>query len=329
MEQKQSIYKKVRTKVKSNQKLDLTLHYLFVLFMVTLSAFLFALSFRLFISPHELKEGQVYFVSGGISGLSQNIVKIVIDIFKVPNVNKSLLQGILYFILNIPVILLGWFKIGHRFTIFTVINVALTSLFISVLPQSIEQIVMLDSQLTRTLFAGILSGFSAAASFKAETSSGGIDVISYYFANRKSKGVGKYSIIFNSVIVITFVALDLIEGKPVAEATTGLIYSIIYLVTSAFVIDSINIRNKKTQLQIFTDNPNLAHILIENFPHGATTVDAIGAYSGNKKTIVYMTLSTTEVKSAVSLIQEKDPNAFINVIELRQVYGRFFIPPVK
>lgn len=335
MSKKDSSYNNLKDKSKKNPALQKTLQYLYMFFMCSLSAFLFAISFRLFISPSNgsimVGENQIdliYFVSGGVSGLSQNIVKIVIDIAGAP-ISRSVLQSILYFVLNIPILLLAWFKIGKRFAVFSAINVGLTSLFISIIPESFEQAVMLESQITRPIFAGILSGVSAATSFKANASSGGIDVISYYFANRKSKGVGKYSVIFNGVIVTIYFILMLVSGEHYPLAITSLIYSIIYLVVSAFIIDSINIRNKKTLLQIFTEDAKIAEILIENFPHGATTVDAIGTYTGEKRTIVYMTLSSTEVKSAIDLIKLKDPNAFVNVIELRQVYGRFYIPPIE
>lgn len=42
-----------------------------------------------------------------------------------------------------------------------------------------------------------------------------------------------------------------------------------------------------------------------------------------------MTVSSNEVNDAVTLIRELDPKAFINVIDVRQIHGKFFIPPIK
>ena len=225
---------------------------------------------------------------------------------------------------------------------FSLLNVALTSIFISIIPVTWDHAVIYDSQLTRTLFAGILAGLSAAFAFKANVSSGGMDIVAYYFANRKSEGVGKYSIITNSFVFGLFFILNLIHPDAVINeninvvgitsvslAITSLISSVIYTFMNAFVVDLINVRNKKTQVQITSNDSELAKKLIVAFPHGATTVQGVGAYTGQPKSIVYMTVSSNETARLVKFVQEIDPHAFINVLVLRQVFGRFYIKPVK
>ncbi len=321
-----------------------TTRYIYVLFMCVLSSFTYALAYRIFIAPDLTGSYgiQIHFVSGGVSGFAQNIVKLVHDILGWTALNPNHLQSIFYFILNIPVFFLGWFKIGKQFTLFSLFNVALTSLFISIIPSTWDTAVVYDSQLTRTLFAGILAGLSAAMAFKAEVSSGGMDIVAYYFANRKSEGVGKYSIIANSFVFGVYFILNLIQPDAVIHenfdglgltsvslAITSLISSIIYTFMNAFVVDLINVRNKKSQVQITSSDHNLAKKLITAFPHGATTVQGIGAYTGQARSIIYMTVSSNETNRLVRFVQENDPHAFINVLVLRQVFGRFYIKPVK
>lgn len=348
MTRKTGIIQQFKNKVDTKPKLKVVLEYAYLLVLVTLSALSYALAFRIFINPsvealssHSTGNTQVLFVGGGVSGFSQNIVKLLYDIIGLQNISRNVLQSILYFIFNIPVFILGWLKIGKRFTIFSIINVSLASLFISILPPSVETLVLYDSQLTRTLFAGILAGFSAAIAFKGNVSSGGMDIIAYFFANRKSEGVGKYNISFNFIVVSLYFVLNLIQPGANLEAVanpnvtkvniaiTSFISSVLYLVMTSFVIDLINVRNKKSQMQIITNDENLAQILIANFPHGATTVKGVGAYSNNEKNVIYMTVSSTEVADVVRLVQEVDEKAFINVTDLRQVFGKFYIKPVK
>lgn len=316
---------------------------IYVIIMCLLSSFTYALAYRIFIAPNLTGSYgiQIHFVSGGVSGLGQNFVKLFHDILKIDFIDAHLMQSILYFVLNIPVFLLGWFKIGKQFTFFSLVNVALTSVFITIIPASWDQAVVYDSQLTRTLLAGILAGLSSAIAFKANISSGGMDIVSYYFANRKSEGVGKYSIIANSIVFGLYFILNLIqpdaqideqftiEVTAISLAITSLVSSIIYTFMHAFVVDTINVRNKKTQVQIMTSNEDLAKILISHFPHGATTVNGRGVYTGQPRTIIYMTVSSNETDRVVRVVQEHDPQAFINVIVLRQVFGRFYIKPLK
>jgi len=327
-------------------RLKIFLEWLYLLGIVTLSAFTYALAFRLFIHPSfetltSVSGRQVLFVAGGVSGLSQNFVKLIYDIFGIQALDRNILQSILYFVLNIPVFILGWLKIGKRFTVFSIINVMLASLFITIIPARWETSVLYDSQLTRTLYAGILAGFSAAIAFKGNVSSGGMDIIAYYFANRKSEGVGKYNVSFNIAVVLFYFILNLIKPSTTQDvivdpsvtsinvAITSFISSVTYLVMTSFVIDLINVRNKKAQVQVITNHEELAQILISNFPHGATTVKGVGVYSNNEKTIIYMTVSSNEVSEVVRLIQQVDTSAFVNVSELRQVFGKFYISPIK
>lgn len=344
MSQKSKVSKVYNQYMSDHKKFKATMDLLYVLFMCILSAFTYALAYRLFIAPNLTNSYgiQIHFVSGGISGLAQNMVKLFHDILGMTFLRPNNMQSILYFAFNIPVFLLAWFKIGKQFTIFSLINVGLTSLFISIIPDAWDTAVIYDSQLTRTLFAGILAGLGAAIAFKAEISSGGMDIVAYYFANRKSEGVGKYSIIANTIVFAMYFILNLI--KPDAEigpafvdlgitevslAITSLISSVIYTFMNAFVVDLINVRNKKSQVQITTTNPDMAKNLIAVFPHGATTIQGIGAYTGQVRYLVIMTVSTNETNQLVKTVQEMDPHAFINVLVIRQVFGRFFIKPVK
>lgn len=341
-----NLFNEIKKKLAQNPRLKMFLEWIYLFLLVAISAFLYALAFRIFISPNpdlisQDSGRQIMFVGGGVSGLSQNFVKLIYDIFGYQDIPQTILQSLLYFALNIPVFILGWKKIGRRFTIFSIINVGLASLFISIIPHSWENTVLYDSQLTRTLYAGILAGFSAAIAFKGNVSSGGMDIVAYYFANRKSEGVGKYNVSFNVVVVFIYFILNLIHPSSnfdveaangvtnINVAITSFISSVTYLVMTSFVIDLINVRNKKAQVQIITNNEELAPILISNFPHGATTVKGEGVYSKSEKTIIYMTVSSNEVRDVVSLIQAVDDKAFVNITDLRQVFGKFYITPIK
>ena len=94
-------------------------------------------------------------------------------------------------------------------------------------------------------------------------------------------------------------------------------------------VDAINLRNKKIQVQIVTTSDYLAPVLIANFPHGATVVRGEGAYSHQERKIIYMVVSSSQVKSVIALSRKVDHHAFITVTALVQVYGNFFIKPIE
>ena len=95
------------------------------------------------------------------------------------------------------------------------------------------------------------------------------------------------------------------------------------------VVDFVNTRNKKVQIQIITSVKDMSYVLIANFPHSTTTVAAKGGYSQQDKEIVYMVVSSNEVKRVLNLVKKIDGHSFITVTSLIQAYGNFFIKPIE
>lgn len=331
------------------------------MFITITSCFIFAWGFRAFINPtiecviHWTMEenpswtlqqttdfvnetGVIHLIAGGASGISQGIVKFM-NIFGDFRAQEKTLISILYFALNIPLFFLGFFKISKQFAIFTVINVGFVSLFNQIIPDEwiYNVINIYDDMIARCIFGGITTGIASGAAMMINTSAGGTDVLSFYIAEKKSSGAGHISLIINSMVILGNVFFGII-GHEVnrivnPQASSQLIryalYTLIYLFVSTHVIDLLNTKNKKLELQIFTENENLSQVLIHAFPHSATTIDAKGAYTGKKRILIYMVLSKNEIKKATQVIKKADPNAFVTVISLNQVYGNFYIKPIE
>ena len=296
------------------------------------SAFIFAFGFTCFITPGSAGD-QFKIVTGGVSGLSQNIAKIV-EICG-GKMSDNIVEAMGYTVFNIPLIIFAFFKVGKRFSILTAINVIVSSAFISLIPmwgladKIANHFLIVNQPVARLLFAGMCTGLGSALAFKGEISCGGIDIVSYYFSLRKSTSVGKYAMAINGGIVTLYSILIIIqEPNNYSTAIISLFYSAVYILVAILVIDTINLRNKKVQIQFITKNQNLAKVLITHFPHGATTIKAEGAYTHNEEIIVYMIVSSFEVKSVIELAKKVDSHAFITVTSLIQVYGNFYIRPI-
>ena len=317
-------------------KLLKTLDYSKSAFAAAFTAALYAFAFYCFITPYQIDHTLVNgssIITGGVGGISQ-VITLICELAGL-NVDPYLMQSILYFALNIPIVTFAFFKIGRRFAICTLINVGLSSAFIQVfdrveLFKSIAQAINTE-HLARVLFAGVLVGTGSAIAYKAEISCGGIDVFSYYFAMRKSTSVGKYSTTINSGIIITYTCLTIAynRGQLIEVAFLNFMYSIVYLFVVMLVVDFINIRNKKVQIQIITQHETMSSILISNLPHSTTIMNAEGGYSHQQKKVIYMVVSSNEVKRVIPLIKRIDNRAFITVCPLIQAYGNFFIKPVE
>jgi uncharacterized membrane-anchored protein YitT (DUF2179 family) len=301
------------------------------IFLVSLvSSFLAAYTFRSFIVPAGDPTIVPPLITGGISGLSQTVNRLF-DVLNILNqVENRTLQAIFYFIFNVPIFILAYFKIGKRFAIFSFINVMFTSFFIEVIPVEFTELISISEDLlARAIIAGFIQGIASSLAYLMDISSGGLDVITVYFANVKSTSVGKYALIFNGIIYFFFTILYLLSTESTEGALNAVIFSVIYSFTTSRVVDAINIRNKKTQLQIITGKAELPKLLMEKFHHGCTVVKAKGGFTNAEKFIIYMVVSSREAPLVIRHIRQTDPESFVDESPSHQVYGKFFIKPIK
>lgn len=299
-----------------------------------LAALIFAFGFCAFISPAS--EEYLHIATGGVSGVSQTIA-LILRVCHAPEwITGNNVISIAYFVINIPIVIFAFFKIGKRFSIFTALNVGLSSLFIFLFSHTgftneiASHTLIADHVIVRILFGALCVGVSSALAYRADVSCGGVDVFTYYFALRKSTSIGRYGILLNGVIIVSYsVILTATSGSNWEIGVIAFFFSVFYLLEANIVIDAINLRNKKVQLQIVTTSEYLVPVLIANFPHSATVCKGEGGYSHSEKIIAYIVVSSSEVKNVISLARRVDHNAFITVTSLVQVYGNFFIKPVE
>jgi len=318
-----------QTYVKNKPQLKDLIENALIFIGCTFSAFLAAYTFRSFIVPSTDLQATPL-ITGGVSGLSQTINRFFDFIHIFDAIENKTMQAALYFILNIPIFVLGYTKIGKRFAIFSLIHVMLTSLFIEIIPNNITELIDISDQLlSRAIAAGLLQGLSSSIAYLMEISSGGLDVVTYYFANVKSTSIGKYALIFNTIILGLFTFVYLLNSPTTEGALNSVLFSIIYFFTTSKIVDTINVRNKKTQLQIITKNESIAKTLMENFYHGCTIVPAKGGYTNAPRYVIYMVVSSSEAPRVVKLVRSIDPESFIDESYAHQVYGKFYIKPIK
>ena len=348
MKKSEKIKRKINDYLFDHRILRASLEHLNALFHAVAAALIFAFGFASFITPAIVDgvEG-LHIATGGVSGVSQTIalaLKMGGALEGIDGDKVSTVISIAYFVINIPILTFAFFKIGKRFAIYSVINVGLSSLFIFLfthpevsgihITSLIAQNKMIyNHELVRVLFGAVTVGVSSAFAYRGDVSCGGIDVFSYYFALRKSTSIGKYGIMINGVIITTYSLLLVIFSRMTGGAwESGIIaffFSVMYLFVVNVVIDAINLRNKKMQVEIITQSEYLAPVLIANFPHGATVVNGEGAYSHTQRKVIYMVVSSSQVKDVVNLSRRVDAHAFITVTALVQVYVNFFIKPIE
>lgn len=326
--------------------LKFTLENLWALLVCTISAFIFAFGFKLFMNPGLEVDGKMLetIVSGGASGISQVIV-LICKVCGWRTINESLALSILYFVVNIPIMALAFIGIGRRFAIYTIINIVEVSLFTALIdPTNVElfaeiaRFVSINATLLgRVLFAGICTGLSSSLVYLIDASGGGVDIIAFYIGLKRKTLVGKYSLYANSITLCCFTVFDCINllqsssnpTSDVAVVISKVFFSILYMVIVTLVVDTVNNKNQKIKVEVVTDNPNFGKELVVAMPHACTETTATGVFSGKNKYVFTMVVLRYELKDMISFIKEIDPSAFVQVVPLESIYGRFHTKSVR
>ena len=283
---------------------------------IVLSAFISACSIKLIVQPNG-------FLAGGVSGLTVLVSRFTSIQLDKPEL-ESLLYSVLYIVFNIPIFIFGFKKIGKQFITYSVLNVGIFSVLVSLIPSSWGDMLDLGSidPLTRAIMAGILSGVGAVLAFTHEFSPGGTDIISVYLSRTKGKGIGSYNLLMNTVVLIL--------GGIAFGNFPALIYTVVYFFVNSLVVNNLYIGHKKTLVEIITNNPDdMVDILMQESHHGCTMFDAVGAYSKKSKKVLRIVVSANEVKRICDIVKKTDDKSFTILTDIKQVNGRFYIPPMK
>jgi uncharacterized membrane-anchored protein YitT (DUF2179 family) len=246
---------------------------------------------------------------GGINGLTQLIVNLV-EFITEGNVVINL--GIFAFILQVPLMVFGYFKLSKKFILYTTLSVFIISVFLAI-PFSVS--LFAQDKVAATLIGGILIGFGNGLLLKVGASSGGISILSQYLNIKTGKTVGTYQLLFNGMIISV---AGIIFGIEIA------LYTIISHILTSLVIDKVHTGYNFMEVQIISSKGNeIADELRQKMVHGVTVVDAIGWYSKQPKKMIYTVISVHEMDTYIKLIESIDPSAFVIMDGVTKIHGKF------
>ncbi|GLI85963.1 UPF0750 membrane protein YitT [Rossellomorea marisflavi] len=267
--------------------------------VVLVGAVLGAVAMNFFLIP-----ANVY--ASGFTGMAQLLSSLLKEFTPF-----HLSTGILLFILNIPVTILGWMKVGRSFTIYSFVSVFLTSFFLEVIP-----VVELSPDiLLNAVFGGVIAAVGVGLTLKYGASTGGMDIIAMILSRLKDRPVGTYFFIMNSIIIISAGFLYGWEKS---------LYTLVTLYVTTRVIDAIHTRHEKLTAMIITKRTQeLKDAIHAKLVRGITTVPAKGAFSGEDKEMLIIVISRYELYELEHTIKEVDPQAFTNIVQTTGVFGFF------
>lgn len=274
--------------------------------LIFIGTLIFCLGNSLFIVPAGL-------YSGGVVGVSQVLRTIFIDKFKLPIPPNFEIAGFLNFVINLPLFFIAYKNISKSFFLKTIFSIILQTIFFAIIP--IPQNPIFSDMLSSCIVGGVISGVGVGLIFGVSGSTGGTDILGFYFTQKnKNFSVGKLTIILNVILYSVCAILFDIQTA---------LYSVICIVVFSLVIDRIHIKNINTMAIVFTKNKEIPKDIIEKMHRGVTMWNGQGAYTMNDMLIFITVISKYEINNMKSIVHKKDPSAFIIFSERTGITGNF------
>lgn len=275
------------------------------LIYTVLGGFLFAFGVNLIIMPMNL-------YNGGFMGVAQLLRTFVVSVLRI-DLGSFDLTGIIYYLINIPLMYLAWKNIGKGFFVRTIISVTLQSAFLTIIPIPKEPII--SDMLTACIIGGLISGCGTGLLLRGGSSGGGQDIIGVICAKKyPGFSVGKIGMLMN--IGVYGICLLMFDVEIV-------VYSLIYTTVLSLTIDRIHIQNINTSVMIFTKQPGVAKAILEETGRGVTNWKGVGAYTNENTEVLSVVISKYEVNQIKRIVQRIDENAFMIFNEGSYVIGNF------
>ncbi|HGH7181127.1 YitT family protein [Bacillus luti] len=260
---------------------------------VIIGSIIIAIAFNLFLIPHKI-------LSSGIGGIA-----IILGIVTPVN------TGIINFVLNLPILILGYIGLGKKVIFNTVISVIVLSVALYYVPVK----VVATDPLLSSIFGGVIAGAGIGLVFNCNGSTGGFDIIGMLLSRKRDIKLGGFLIALNAVVVVIagfFFTWDVALTSLLSIYVTGK------------VIDAVHTKHSKVTLMIVTNEAEkMKQHLLSTVVRGITLLDGEGAYSSEKKRVLMTVVSREELASMKLTISEIDPNAFVNITETVEVLGLF------
>jgi uncharacterized membrane-anchored protein YitT (DUF2179 family) len=266
--------------------------------MVAFGCFVSAIAINSFITPYKM-------LSGGVSGIS-----IIIQYL------SNIPAGYLVLVLNVPIFIIGYKAIDKDFVVFSLIGMFLFSAFL-IITKDISVLFKIDNILLSCICGGVVGGIGAGIIFRNRASVGGIDIISVIFKRKTGISIATLSFGMNIFIVALGAFIGNIE---IAIYTLILMY--INSVVTNKVIEGFDM--KKMLIIITEKEEEVSNAIMQDLTMGVTFLYGEGAYTREKKKVLYCVVTMGQLSKVKKIIDDIDPKSFFSIVDTSEVMGSGF-----
>ncbi len=265
-------------------------------FFVTIGAILMAVGLEVFLIPNNV-------IDGGITGIAIMLAHIT-----------GLPLGVFIFIINLPFFFIGYKQIGKTFAVSTLYGIIVLSISTGLL-HTVPKLT--GDILLATVFGGVLAGIGVGLVIRNGGSLDGTEITAILINSRVPFSVGEIIMFFNIFILGS---AGFVFGWDRA------MYSLMAYFIAFRTIDVVilGLDESKSAWIISDHHQEIGEAILARLGRGVTYLSGEGAYTGDDKKVIFAVISRLEEAKLKSIVEEKDPNAFLAVANIAEVRGGRF-----
>ena len=263
--------------------------------VIIIGTFLYAAGISLFLDPNKL-------APGGVVGLSV-----------IASHTLGGTTGTWYFLINVPIVLLGWWKFGGKFIIYSFYAIVLNSIFTNIFGMFSP---ITDNLLLAAIAGSVLVGIGISLVLRVGATTGGMDIIIKIIRKRYPALKTSTLFILVDMIIVT------ISGFVFRDFNIAM-YAFITVVLNGQVMDYVLYGKDEAGLIYIVSNQTeqIIRRILEELDIGATILTGKGAYSNQNKQIIMCVVKKRGIPKLEEVVKQEDSQAFMIVTAADEIYG--------
>lgn len=268
---------------------------IFHLVLIAAASIVYAAGVSLFLDPNNL-------APGGVTGISVILNRL-----------SGVETGTWYFLLNVPIVLLGIWKFGWRFIVKTAYAIVMTSVFTNLLS---GYGALTDDPLLAALAGGVLMACGVGMIFKTGATTGGMDIIIKILRQKYRHLKTGFLFQCTDIIIVG------ISGLVFRDLNIAL-YALLAVLICGRTLDYVLYGNDEARMiYIITRNPEeIGRKLLEDVEVGVTYLQGRGGWTGEEKQVIFCIVRKQLSPQVEEIAKQEDPAAFMIITSASEIYG--------
>ncbi len=267
-------------------------------FMIALGCLLGSLGFNLFLIPSHL-------LSGGLSGIA--IILYYMTDWPV---------GVQLLVYNLPILYLAYRFFGKLYAVDTIVGTVMFSAAID-FTSFVVQYELVHDVMLNAIFGGVLAGIGFGIVFKADANTGGLDVLGAIVKKYYSIDMGTVVFVLNMVVIALSACMFSLEAA---------LFTLVSIYVTAELTNRVaaGFNREKYIIIVSGRSGQIGEAVMERMQRGVTYLNGRGGFLRERKDILFIVVSLTQVSRVKAIVDEYDTEAFMIVSDTSEVMGRGF-----